>query len=314
MPLPGALAAVLLAYLDASKREAGTFSVAAVAFGEDRAKKATRRWVELWGETRCHMTDLNARGGKFAHWAPEQAGAQLKESIKIINRYLSFGVAVSCDVADVNRLSPKSADPGSIAFFGGFTRAYALCCHMAMHSLAKMAVDRQVSRSRDIAYFFEAGDLHQGDSQRFISTMVSGEIGRSFYGYRSHSVLKKEDARLFEMTDILAWEWAKHIERVREHKTSMRRSLRALLGDGVSGEFDFASRTRRAFHLHGQPLERYFKQAEELGLFSDRPSEEQHRSMAANLWRAQRAMAGSLHQRPRITGTGPTRSTAKPAT
>jgi hypothetical protein len=40
---------LLSAYIDASGREGGIFSVAAFAFGPARAKKAAHEWHRLWG-------------------------------------------------------------------------------------------------------------------------------------------------------------------------------------------------------------------------------------------------------------------------
>lgn len=103
IPWSGGSLVALRAYLDASERGGGTFCVAALAFGEARAKRATRRWEGLWGQTRCHMTDLHTRpkDGPFGDWTGKQAGQRLKDSVEIINQHLSFGVAVSCDVADL---------------------------------------------------------------------------------------------------------------------------------------------------------------------------------------------------------------------
>jgi hypothetical protein len=110
----GGVAALLAAFFDASQMDSGVFSVGGFAFGRDRAKKACRDWHDLWGNTICHMADLNSRkpGTAFEDWTNEQAGTRLKESVQIINRYASYAVCVSCDLAEVDRLSPKSAAKG----------------------------------------------------------------------------------------------------------------------------------------------------------------------------------------------------------
>lgn len=270
MPWQNGCAVVLIAYLDASKRDGGIFSVGAVGFGASRAKKATKKWCALWGATTCHMTDLHTRkvGSAFENWTPERAGEQLEKSVAIINATASFVVSVSCDIAELNRLAPKSADPKSRVLLGGLNSAYAVCSHLAMCSIAELADDRT-----EIAYFFESGDDGQPSSQKFISAIAEHPQSRKrLYKYRSHTVAVKSDSRLFEIADIIAWEWAKQVTRSRENK-GMRPSLRALLGDEKSlaakGPTNLKSRTRRGWHTTGEPLEQYYRRVRELGLLED---------------------------------------------
>lgn len=282
MPWSGGRAVVLEAYYDASERKnSGIFCVAGFAFGADRAKKATSSWLRLWGQTPCHMTDLSASPpkGAFKDWPDEKTKEFIEASIPIINRTASFGVAVSLDMADISAFAPKNGDPGSRDLLAGFRTAYAVCCHFAMASLSKMCGDSE------IAYFFEQGDLYQNESQLFIRhiSRMGGGAARRLYKIRSHTVLAKQDSRLFEMSDIFAWEWAKHVERDRARSpldengvTRMRGSLTALLGSGIakSSETDLQSRTRRCLHIRRDRLERYFWKAEKLEVFKDAPSEQ----------------------------------------
>lgn len=256
---------LLSAYFDASERERGLFCVAGFAFGVDRAKKATSRWHRLWGDTECHMTDLHTRkeGSAFGNWTPEQAGKRLKDSVKIINKYVSYGVAASCNMSELLQLAPKAASVGSEKYLDGFRSAYATCCHVVMFRLGEI-LREQNSQSR-IAYFFEKGDKNQAEVSRWWD-LVSASPFSECYRHFSHTVIKKRDGRLLEMSDIFAWEWAKHMERV-EDGLNMRPSLKAILDydrDGFSSPIDFASETRRAVHLTGRPLERYFDQAKTL--------------------------------------------------
>jgi hypothetical protein len=256
----GGTAALLSAYLDASQMKSGVFSVGGFAFGRDRAKKASRDWHKLWGNTICHMTDLHSRapGTAFEGWAGDQAGERLKNSVRIINRYASYAVCISCDLLEVERLSPKSASAGSEMFLDGFRHAYAICCHLAMALLSKNI--REFAGRSDISYFFESGDQHQAESQRFIALAVTDPVLKRMYGYRSHTVADKGHIRLLETADIIAWEWAKHRDRIRNGQR-IRPSLIAILDPDSSGhmsELDAASEYRRAVHLTGHPLERYF--------------------------------------------------------
>ena len=270
---------MLEAYFDASKRDGGSFCVAGFAFGSDAAKKATRDWKRVWGDTQCHMTDLSANPpqGDFKGWSSEKTKRHLEASIPIINRWASFGVAVSIDATELSALTPTAADPGSKVIMGGLRSPYAVCCHAAMAALASL------SGTSDIAYFFEFGDKDQGDSAAFTGLIKAHpDLARRLYGMRSYSILESADSRLFEMADIFAWEWAKHVERDKarypldENGVTRRRgSLRALLGDELekSRETNVISTRRRGWHITGEPLERYFRRVAEFELLSDQPSE-----------------------------------------
>jgi hypothetical protein len=267
VPWQDGVAVVLVAYFDASEREGGDFCVAGLAFSTKKAKRAIKLWTELWGDQQCHMTDLHTRkaNGAFADWTPERAGKRLVDSIEIISKYATYGVAISCEMAEMRRLMPADGAPGTEPFLDGFSSAYAVCCHMAMTSLG-ILIENRKKDSGGVAYFFEKGDLHQGRAQRFLSmaTEVPPLDGapsplKNTYKHVSHTVLRKEDSRLFEMADIFAWEWAKHREQRRAGRENKRGSLAAILGAGVEDENNFASPHRRAIHLTGERLERYFE-------------------------------------------------------
>jgi hypothetical protein len=264
----GGTIGLLAAYLDASLRKSGVFSVGGFAFGHDRAKKACRAWHKLWGDTICHMADLNSRrpGTAFEDWTAAQAGTRLEDSVKIINKHASYAVCISCDLSEIERLAPRSAARGSEMYLDGFRCAYATCCHLAMTSLGNII--RENGGMPAVAYFFESGDQYQAESQRFISLATNEPMLKEMYCHGSHTVADKPDVRLLETADIIAWEWAKHQDRVRA-KQHMRPSLLAMLdptSSGTMSKVDFASTSRRAVHLTGEPLERYFVKVKHLVL------------------------------------------------
>jgi hypothetical protein len=148
-------------------------------------------------------------------------------------------------------------------YLDGFRRAYATCCHLAMTTLGELI--RVNNGIPAVAYFFESGDRYQAQSQRFISQITTAPLLKDSYCHKSHTVADKADARLLETADILAWEWAKHRDRVRSHQPT-RPSLIAVLNpdsSGHMGETDFASRTRMAMHISGEPPERYFNKVKQ---------------------------------------------------
>ena len=244
---------MLRAFFDASTRATGAYTVAGLAFGADRAKKAERAWRSLMGARIAHLTDLHARRGAFAKLTCEQAGDLLKSQVKIIREHASFGVAISCDLKEIEKLLPNSAAKGSEPLLDGFRWPYAVCCHLAMHTLGRMA--SQNGKGAGIAYIFEAGDQHHGESKKFIDHALAAGPMRAVYQCRSHSFLEKSDARMLETSDVFAWEWAKHIDRLKEGK-SARPSLRELVGAEDFGT-EYKSSNYLAQHITGAKLERF---------------------------------------------------------
>ncbi|EWS64935.1 hypothetical protein Y695_01820 [Hydrogenophaga sp. T4] len=263
MPWKKGVAVLLVAYFDASARESDMFSVAGVAFEADKAQAASERWTELWGETRCHMTDLHAGrsrpGNPFTGWSNEKASDYLKRSVEIINDHVSYVVATSCRVGDIASLKLEAV-PDAERYLDAFKSAYPLCLQLSMSALVGL-MDKAEDPS-NIAYFIERGDIDQGAAVRFLDSSTSQKASisdpaiKDHYRHDSHVFIRKESSRLFEMVDIVAWEWAKHMDRLIEGK-GMRPSLRAILGKGLSGETDFKSPTRRAFHNAGPMFAQY---------------------------------------------------------
>lgn len=263
----GDYAVMLQAYMDASEKPSGVFCVAGLAFGPDRAKKAAREWAGLWGQTSCHMTDLHSRakGSAFAEWDNERAGEMLKKSIAIMTGKASYGVAVSCDIQEFEKLAPKSATQDSVKYLGAFRRPYGACMHLAMSYFGHV-VSAARSKAR-IAYFLERGDAHQSEAISFINLAVEEPKIIDLYSYISHTVIAKADCRLLESADILAWEWATQRDR-QKRSMHIRPSIKAILdyGAGEHNEVSFLSEKFRCVHLTGEPLERYFEKVKRVVL------------------------------------------------
>jgi len=222
---PDASIVVLRAFLDASRRDSGVLCVAGFAFGIDRAKKAEREWRAALSGKRCHMTDLHSRRADFAEFTAAQAGDLLKSLVSITRRHYSCAVAVSVDIETADRHLPKRSTDDSKVLLDGFRRPYSACLWFAMSALRKLA---RAKGTDGIAYIVESGDQYQTEASRFLSHCSSDEAMKEDLLLRSYNVLDKRDSRLLESADVLAWEWARHVERMLEGKPT-RPSLSALL-------------------------------------------------------------------------------------
>lgn len=243
---------MLTTFLDASQRVSDVLCVAGVAFSPQGEAKAVSAWVRLMGERIAHLTDLHARRGAFKDMSPEQAGTMLQAQVRIIRRNSALVVAFSCDLQEIQVILPTTTAPGSEDLLDGFRTGYATLAHMVLHTLGRMTVPRH--DAPDVNYVFEAGDLNQNQLRRYIDHATSFEPMRRVYNARSCVYLEKRQARLLETADVLAWEWGKHVERVRQD-APMRPSLRELLG-GECG-LKCESSTAWAQHLTGASLRRF---------------------------------------------------------
>ena len=107
IPWDDGTVAMLKAYFDASSRtESGVFCVAGVAFGVDRAKKVERQLKKVFGQRRCHMTDLHARRGDFAGIDDSEADRLCRGAVGAIKGLATAVAVVSCDIEEVARLTP----------------------------------------------------------------------------------------------------------------------------------------------------------------------------------------------------------------
>jgi hypothetical protein len=240
---------VLTAYLDASS-QGGIVSVAGFVYERPQAKKAHKAWTRLWGDVPCHMTDFHNRKRAFKHWTTAEIDDRMKRMIPLMRSHTSLGVAFSCDEAEVARLAPQDVQGGHETYLYGFRTPYALCAHMAMTAIGHYV--SQWGQASLVAYVLESGDAPQSELGAFVSSMVAHRDSPDSYRYLSHTFVSKRDARMLEMADVFAWEWAR-LEVMHRKGLSPRSSLRALLGDLERPHFhvDF---------LTGPPLERCYRQ------------------------------------------------------
>ncbi len=248
---------MLRSYLDASQRDSGIYCVAAVAFGLDRAKKANREWSAIFGDRPFHMTDLHARRRAFSGISDQEAGDFCKAAVSIVKKYASLIACISCDSHEVARLIPDTSknQPEMLRLIS--TSTYTCCLHWAMSATGRLLRDSP----QKIQFWFETGDQHQGDARQWLSTINQPywEEIRQLYCYSTDAFVSKADAPLFGAADLVAWEWGKHIDRIRERK-AIRPSLTALMNGPCiyDGQPYCQSDTRLALHYTGQSLENYF--------------------------------------------------------
>lgn len=223
----------LRACIDAGTQD-GTFCVAGVAFGYDRAVKANQEWRRLMKGRTFHMTDFHSRQGEFEGVADEEVHKIMVGTVEIIRRHASYVTASSCDANLVAEHLPTVASkgPDMAHLLGAFRSEYGLMCHLAMFGLGSRATDKGNKPGRHISYVFEQGDEGQRGVRKYLEFLGDEPHHQSFldnYSMNRFTIATKDQIEgVFHAADLVAWEWARHVGRHRRGKP-MRKSLSNLV-------------------------------------------------------------------------------------
>lgn len=164
---------MLYAYFDESERQGGVFCVAGFAFVPHQAKKFTKEWSRLFADYPggLHMRHLAHCTGPFSRISIAEQRRLMVEAVKIINRRISAGFAVSCNLAEVELFAPK--------WIRGFGHAYPLCCHLAMIAVGNF-LEKSGSSER-VTYVFESGHLYMNEARDFMRNVVQNPAVKESY-------------------------------------------------------------------------------------------------------------------------------------
>lgn len=260
LPWKDGIVVMLKAYFDASTRaESGVFCVAGVALTSDGAKLLEQRLNDVFGKRRCHMTDLHARKGAFAGIDDSEAGSLCRGAIAAINECALAVATISCDVAEVTSLIPTNATPDAESLADTMRGPYNTCLHWTMMVMGRMF---DLEPPQRIQYWFEMGDEFQGAARRFLAVINGHQFAeplRRSYAYGSDVFAAKADVVPFDAADVVAWEWRKHVERIRANQ-KVRPSLTALMNGSCTadGQAFHNTNARYGNHFTGASLRRYF--------------------------------------------------------
>ncbi|MER9687237.1 hypothetical protein [Mesorhizobium sp. M0139] len=207
------------------------------------------------------MTDLNAREGDFKGISKEEVAEIMKGAVAIVRQHASYIVSVSCNSSLISEQFPTNSNGGreSEEMRNAFRSPYGAMCHLCMWALGERAA--MISRKPFISYVLESGDEGQKGLVRY-AKFVQGEsiAGRILIDRYSLAELKtstKADMEgLFHSADLVAWEWAKHVDRQLTGKP-MRQSLLALTGKSEAIEDNFGITLKKGSRF----LFRYFNEA-----------------------------------------------------
>ncbi len=201
LPRDGGLACMLKAYFDESQRPDGTFCVAGFVFTKGQAARFQSEWKEMLTCGRIfHMVEVVHRNRQFKHLRGREASQRLQDqAVEIIAKYAQFGVAVACNLTEIEPYLPKVR---------GFNRAYPLCAHFCLAAVgAHLDKDK---RTDVVSYLFEQGNEGpQGDADALMHLVRRDATLRRAYHYHSHAFVGKQDSTVLQAADLLAWEYGR---------------------------------------------------------------------------------------------------------
>ncbi len=257
---------MLEAYFDESERKTGVFCVAGYVFAPSQAKKFSKEWASLFNGYAggCHMVDLAQRTGAFKGILPAEQQRLIVEAVKIINKRVSHGVAVSCNIDEVNHLSPK--------WIRGFGHAYPVLCHLAMTEVGMFL--RRTNNANRVIYIFEAGHPSEAEARDFVHNALRSPVAKESYRHAGDAFLPKSDAVPLQAADMFAWEWAKfRDETLEQNIRPIRKSLVAL--------FEPHIKRYSGHHISGESLAKWMGEVHRLGL--EQLQEEKAKRKAASV-------------------------------
>jgi hypothetical protein len=246
------VAAILQGYFDESEREGGIFCVAGYLFTPRQAKKFIKDWSQLFRAYPggLHMRDLTKPRRSFEGITRVEQQRLIVEAVRIVKRRVSAAVAVSCNVKEVESISPK--------WIKGMGHAYPLCCHLCMTAAGKFL--RESGSQERVTYVFESGHAREGEARTFMRHVVLNPDVKESYRHSGDAFLPKSDAVALQAADLLAWEWAKfRDESLEQGIRPIRKSLLALFQHPEPRRYSMS-------HITGAPLKKFMARIRELGL------------------------------------------------
>jgi hypothetical protein len=204
------------------------------------------------------MTDLNARQNEFKGITTEEVHEIMVGTVAIIRNYASFAVAVSCDASLVADSLPVVAQkhPDMDNLLAAMRSIYGFMCHFAMYALGSRV--NKGGPGRQISYVFEEGDKGQRGLKKYLEFLgdeLHHRLLLNGYSYSRLTVTPKAELEgIFHSSDLLAWEWSRHVDRHRKGKP-IRRSLAEIVGNSATEENEngiYLTNGRKVYCRHFQ--------------------------------------------------------------
>jgi hypothetical protein len=221
--------ALIQSYFDESFDDE-TLCVGGYVFKNTKAKLFNKEWRQMLACYRLpyfRMSACNAGTEPFHDLDRDQRVAVQTEAIALIGKYAAAGYAVTVD---------QGAFDAVVSTKGIVSSAYELCVWECLLGVNHWLKDSGITGS--VAYFFEAGHVHQTKANRLMNQIFAEARLRKFYQYKAHAFVDKEASRPTQAADILVWQRFKQIRRLRNGHAMPRADCVALMNGTKTFVFD----------------------------------------------------------------------------
>lgn len=213
------LMAVIESYFDDSGCHDGShgLTIAGFVFEREHARQMRAEWAAVLAQhdlAYFHMVDFAPGNGPYKHLSQSERIAIQMQLQDVLYRHAAFGFAVSARQADFGEL---------YGYTPSLPNAFSLCCSICLAIVSDWMAFHKHS-SLNAAFFFEAGNKHQGDAAALMQRMCVArqDISCSF-------VSKRVGGGPVQAADMFAWLQNKYLKSHIAGERRLRKDLKAIV-------------------------------------------------------------------------------------
>ena len=212
---------IVSSYFDESYGADDILCVAGYSFAARNARQLDGDWRKMLARYKrlpfFRMSLCNMRFDPFDRLTEQECIDVATDAIGLINKYASYGYAVTVDKKAFNKIITKH---------GVVSTPYELCVWLCL--TAARSEMNKIMRASGMSFLFETGFEHQPQANKMLNNIFKSPQLKEWFNYTSHSFVDKERCRPAQAADLLAWQWYKDMTRRARGMMQPRGDLRAL--------------------------------------------------------------------------------------
>jgi hypothetical protein len=204
--------------------------VAGYIFGKEQAIKFDREWravLSIYHLPFFRMSSCAHGAEPFDSLSPDKRADLERNMIAVINKWMSYGVAITVEPEMLTRVMPGGGDSAESPF--------SYCARLVLTS-ARRWIDQQ-KVTGDCAYIFESGHRSHGEANDIMNRMYLDARQRKAHRYLSHMFIGKSVATPLQAADLLAWYWYADRRSKTRGDAAPRPGARALFEGGRHSDY-----------------------------------------------------------------------------
>ncbi len=204
--------------------------VAGYIFDKEQAIKFDREWravLNIYHLTFFRMSSFAHGSEPFDNLSPHERDALERNLIAVINKWMSFGVAITVEPEILTRVLPGDGDSAESPF--------SYCARFVLTGARRWIDEKKVTG--DCAYIFESGHRSHEEANDIMNRLYLDARQRRAYRYLSHTFIGKSVATPLQAADLLAWHWYADRRSKTRGDAAPRPCARALFEGGRRGDY-----------------------------------------------------------------------------